>query len=254
MFDEGSGAPVIVIPGVQGRWQWMRPALNALATRCRAISYSLRAVEGGADQAFEQFVAQVDETLDARGIRAATICGISFGGLIALKYAATRPERTKGLILVSTPSPSWTPSPRQAGYMAQPWRSAPAFVITAPARMWPEIAAAIETWPSRVRFCLEQAARIAAAPAVPSRMAARINLTPGLDLRADCARVTAPTLVVTGEDTLDRVVPVDSTREYVGLIAGARYEMMNRTGHVGLVTQPGRFARIVSDFVDATNS
>ena len=41
IFDEGSGPPIVVIPGVQGRWEWMRPALRALATHCRVISYSL---------------------------------------------------------------------------------------------------------------------------------------------------------------------------------------------------------------------
>jgi 3-oxoadipate enol-lactonase len=117
--------------------------------------------------------------------------------------------------------------------------------------MWPEIAAAIEGWPARLRFCVEHAARIAIAPAIPSQMAARANLKADTDLCADCARVGAPTLVVTGEGNLDAVVPVDATREYTRLIAGARYEMMARTGHIGLVTQPDRFARLVSEFVNA---
>src|SRR5262245_11267218 len=26
MFDEGTGVPLLVIPGLQGRWEWMRPA------------------------------------------------------------------------------------------------------------------------------------------------------------------------------------------------------------------------------------
>jgi pimeloyl-ACP methyl ester carboxylesterase len=251
MFDEGSGPAIVVIPGVQGRWEWMRPTLRALATRCRVISYSLDAPSGTADAAFGRSVAQVDAALDAGGIEAAAICGVSFGGLIALKYAAARPERTKALILVSTPSPSWTPSPAQARYLARPWLSAPAFVAGSPFRMWPEIAAAIEGWPSRLWFCAEHAARVAAAPAIPSHMAARINLKGDADLRADCALVRAPTLVVTGDGNLDRVVPVEATREYTRLIEGARHEMMTGTGHIGLVTQPERFARLVGEFVNA---
>jgi hypothetical protein len=38
MFDEGTGPPLIVIPGVQGRWECIRPALDHLRTRCRTIS------------------------------------------------------------------------------------------------------------------------------------------------------------------------------------------------------------------------
>ena len=41
IYDQGSGPPLIVVPGVQGRWEWFTPALAALADRCRTISYSL---------------------------------------------------------------------------------------------------------------------------------------------------------------------------------------------------------------------
>ena len=41
MFDRGNGPAIVVIPGVQGRWEWMRPALEALSARCRTLSYSL---------------------------------------------------------------------------------------------------------------------------------------------------------------------------------------------------------------------
>ena len=249
MFDQGSGSPVVVIPGVQGRWEWMRPALRALATRRRTISYSLPRVDE-----FDQFVAKLDATLDDRGIEKAAICGVSFGGLIALKYAATRPERTQALILVSAPSPSWAPSPMQARHLARPWLSAPAFFARAPVRAWPEIAAAIDEWPSRMRFCVEHAVRVAAAPVDPSQMAKRIELKPGPGLCAECARVTAATLVITGEEMLDTVVPVASTVEYTRLIPGARHETMHHTGHLGLITQPERFAQIVSEFINATSS
>jgi 3-oxoadipate enol-lactonase len=248
-FDEGSGAPVIVIPGVQGRWEWMRPALEALATRCRAISYSLESAA-----TFAELVAQVDRQLDRSGLAAAAIAGVSFGGLIATKYAAARPSRTTGLIVVSTPGPSWEPSADQARYLASPWRSTPAFIATSPGRMWPEIAAAIDDWPSRLRFCLAHASRMLTAPIVPAHMAARMRLRDGIDLRADCARVQARALVVTGEPGLDRIVPVDSTREFVTLLRGAEYAMMEKTGHIGLVTRPERFARMVGDFVIASGA
>jgi 3-oxoadipate enol-lactonase len=79
-------------------------------------------------------------------------------------------------------------------------------------------------------------------------------LRPGQDLCAACARITAPTLVVTGEPALDTVVPVSSTMEYTRLIRGARHEKMSQTGHIGLVTQPDRFAGIVSGFLNGSHS
>jgi pimeloyl-ACP methyl ester carboxylesterase len=249
MFDEGSGLPVVVIPGVQGRWEWMMPGLKALSARCRVISYSLEAA-----LTFDDLVAQVDGVLDEAGVERAAICGVSFGGMVAVKYAAAKPERTAALIVVSAPSPAWTPSPAQARHLANPWRSTPAFLASSPGRMWPEIAAAIDGWPSRLRFCAGHLARVAAAPIVPAEMAARVRLSPGAGLAADCARVRARTLVVTGEPALDRVVPVSSTREFAGLIRGAEYVMFDRTGHIGLVTRPDRFGQLVGEFVNGSSS
>jgi 3-oxoadipate enol-lactonase len=247
IFDEGTGSPLVVIPGLQGRWEWMRPALRALSRRCRTISSSL-----GKAGTIDDLVAQVDRMLDDRGISSTAICGVSFGGLVALRYAASRRQRTRALILVSSPSPSWKPSAQQARYLERPWLSTPAFLATSRGRMWPEIKAALESPADRMKFAFAHTARIVSSPIVPALMGARLGLMNGQDFLADCARVTAPTLVITGEDSLDRVVPVQSTQEYTRLIAGARYEMMNGTGHIGIVTQPERFAHIAGDFANAS--
>jgi pimeloyl-ACP methyl ester carboxylesterase len=256
MFDQGSGPALIVIPGVQGRWEWGRPALDATSARCRTISYSLAGDFGAEFTAapgagFDGYLEQLDDVFARTGIERAALCGISYGGVIALRYAATRPERVSSLILVSSPAPGWTPNPRQARYVASPWRRAPEFVATGPLRLWPEIKAAFDTWPARIRFMARHAVRVAAAPIIPSLMAARVRLEQQLDLAADCRRVTAPTLVVTGEPELDRVVPADITRRYASLIKDARYEMMERTGHIGLVTRPRVFSDLVCGFVHA---
>jgi 3-oxoadipate enol-lactonase len=249
MFDKGSGVPLIVIPGVQGRWEWMAPALTALARRCRTISYSLAAAAR-----FEELLAQVDAVLDEKGLERAAICGVSFGGRVAAAYAATRPARTTALGIVSAPGPSWRPSPVQAAYLDRPWLSTPSFLVTSPGRMWPEIAAAIPGWPGQVRFAITHGVRILSAPIVPAAMAGRMQLPMPFDLADACRRIASPTLVLTGNPDLDRVVPAASTREFVSLIPGAKYEMMKDTGHIGLVTQPDRFASIVGTFVNAASS
>jgi len=249
IYDSGTGAPIVMIPGVQGRWEWMRPALDALSAHCRVISYSL-----ARPTSIDDLLRQVDGVLADRGVDSAAVCGVSFGGTLAARYAATRPSRAAALVVASAPGPSWTPSTSQAKYLSSPWLSTPAFLLTSPPRMWPEIAAAIPDIGARLRFCLAHAARIVSAPIVPASMAARMRLRPGDGLGALCASITAPALVVTGEPDLDRVVPVASTREFLTLIRGAKYEMMEGTGHIGLVTQPERFARIVGTFVNASRS
>lgn len=256
MFDRGSGPPVIVIPGVQGRWEWMRPALEALSTRCRAISYSLAGDLGSGvprdpDAGFDVYLDQLDEVFMKTGLERATLCGVSYGGVIALRYAATRPARVAALILLSSPAPGWKPNARQERYAGRPWLMAPAFVATGPGRLWPEIRAAFGSWHAGLWFGIRHAVRIAAAPIIPPLMARRVAIEQQLDLAPDCARVAAPTLVITGEPALDRVMPVDVTRRYASLIRGARYAMMERTGHIGLVTRPRAFAELVCGFAHA---
>jgi len=258
MFDEGSGPPLIVIPGVQGRWEWMQPALRTLARSCRTVSYSLAGRDGtrshtDAARAFDGYLRQVDEVFERSGIQQSAICGVSYGGFVALRYAATRPERVSALILVSAPSPGWQPSTQQAQYIARPWLSAPAFLVTSPMRVWPEIRAALGPWGSRLRFLVTHGVRVAMAPMIPSAVASRVRVQQELDFRGDCDRVRAPTLIVTGDEGLDSVVPVEVTQKYRDLIPGARYEKMDRTGHIGMLTQPERFANIVCSFVHANH-
>ncbi len=233
----------------------MTPALRALARRCRTIAYSLCGdIGSGAafDSAlgFDNYIRQIDQVLLKAGIQTAAICGVSYGGFIALRYAALRPMRATALILASSPAPGWVPNPTQRSYVAHPWRSAPAFVATAPLRLWPEIKAACPAVKDRLAFALSYSARVLASPAVPSRMAARIRLQQRLDFAPDCGRIAVPTLVLTGEDGLDRIVPPDVTRRYQSLIRGAQYEKIENTGHLGLLTRPERFADIVSGFVN----
>jgi len=254
IFDKGAGPPLIVIPGVQGRWEWVRPALDHLQSRCRTISYSLCGDLGSActqdpARGFDNYLDQLDRVFETAGVERAALCGISYGGFIALRYAASRPERVSALAIVSSPAPGWTPNPIQSAYIASPLRATPRFILSSPVRLWPEIRAAFATPMDRVSFILQHGLRVAAAPMNPTLMAGRIAQQQQMDFCPDCARVRVPALIVTGEPELDKVVPVESTRRYVDMIPGARYALMERTGHLGLVTQPGKFAALVGNFV-----
>jgi pimeloyl-ACP methyl ester carboxylesterase len=258
MMDEGTGPPVIVIPGIQGRWEWMVPALRELRRTCRAISYSLCGDTGSGlerDPAlgFENYLRQLDLVYERTGVSRAALCGVSYGGFIAFRYAATRPERVSALVLVSAPAPDWQPSPRQQRFLASPRLRAPLFMVSAPARLWAEVRSAIPSWGARVYFAITYGARVLSAPLVPSSAAARIADQQAVDFSGDGGRVRAPTLVVTGEDSLDLVVPPSVSRWYLSLIPGARYKKLDGTGHIGMITQPARFAHIVSDFVHANS-
>ena len=255
MIDKGSGPAVVLIPGMQGRWEWMAPAVDALAMRCRVVTYSLCGEPGSEwdlDPAigFDNLTRQLEETLNRAGVDRAVLCGVSFGGLVALRFAAEHPERTAGLALVSTPGPSWRADARVRRHVRWPRLLAPWFVVTSPLRLMPEIAATFGHGARAATFFVRHSARVAAAPLAPTRTAERVRMLMALSPAADCVRVGAPTLVVTGEPALDRVVPADGTREYVRAIPGAEHVVLERTGHIGLVTRPERFAAIIGGFAE----
>jgi pimeloyl-ACP methyl ester carboxylesterase len=256
MIDIGSGPPVVLIPGVQGRWEWMRPAVAALARRCRVLTFSLCGEPHSGFRldptlGFDSYVLQVDAALEEAAVSGALVCGVSYGGLIAVRYAALRPDRVRALAIVSSPPPSWRPDDRVRRYLRSPMLTSPLFVARSPGRLLPEISSAFGDTARRVRFTARHLGRVIASPMSPRRMAERIHLLQNVDFRRDCARVQAPTLVVTGEPGLDRVVPVEATREYLDLIPGAHAATIERTGHIGLVTRPDRFSQLIGDLAAA---
>ena len=258
MYDHGEGPAVIVVQGLHGRWQWTRLALEALAKRCRVISYSLAGDFGSGyrydpSDGFENYMRQLGDVMSTARVPRAAVVGISFGGFVATHFAAQHPDRLSALVLASAPGPGWAPNARQARWLSRPWLSTPAFVASSPFRVWPEVRASFGGLAPSLAFLASQGLRVAAAPAIPSLMSARIRDARAVDPADDCARITAPTLVITGEANLDRVVPVETTRRYASMIRGARYEVMKDTGHLGVLTQPERFAKLVGDFVHANS-
>lgn len=258
VIDRGDGTPVVVIPGIQGRWEWMRQAIDALAQRCRVITFSL-ADEPDSGGRFDErhgfrcYVEQVREALDAVGVRKAAICGLSYGGLIAAAFAARYPDRTSSVVLVSALPPSWKPDARVRFYLRAPRLLSPLFVL-ASLRMYREVAAAsagiVRGFVAATRLgwlCVTH-------PFSPGRMARRVHLLESLDLQAELAGVTAalttPTLIITGEPALDRVVPVGTIREYLQLWPQASVATISRTGHLGSMTRPAELARLVVPFAE----
>jgi pimeloyl-ACP methyl ester carboxylesterase len=253
MIDRGRGSPIVLVPGIQGRWEWMTPTVRALSAQHRVLSFSLDDVDGSPApapaQTFDQWVGEIDRQLDRAGESQATIAGVSFGGLIAVCYAARRPERTRAVVLISTPAPRWRWDHPSAGSVRHPRLAFPVFFVRAAGRLLPEVRAFDKDWGMRARFLTEHISNVVRFPASPTRMAARVHAWDTMDIAALCARVTAPTLVITGEAGLDRVVPVDASLEYVSLIRGARHVTLDHTGHLGVISRPRKIADIVSGFV-----
>lgn len=253
MEIQGSGPPLVLVPGMQGRWEWMAPTVEALASRFRVSTFSLCGEPGAPPLAdsLEGDLARLEEACRAMGPEPVTLVGVSFGGRIALHYAAAHPERVRALVLVSAPGPHFALPPQQARWLARPRLSLPAFVLGAPGRALPELRNVFPTWPERLCFAAGMIRQTMRAPMSSTRAAQRIRIALADDVDAIARRVIAPTLVVTGEDALDKLVPPESTRRYCECIRNTSVARLEGTGHMGVVTRAPAFAALVREFVEA---
>jgi pimeloyl-ACP methyl ester carboxylesterase len=100
----GQGPPIVLIPGLAGGFELMGPVARRLAKDFRVISYHLR----GEDDCFalrrpfglSDLVEDLAEFLDWHRLESPTIMGVSFGGVLALEFAARFPHRLQDLVVL----------------------------------------------------------------------------------------------------------------------------------------------------------
>jgi pimeloyl-ACP methyl ester carboxylesterase len=257
IVQRGSGEPLVLIPGLQGRWEYMRPTVDALSAHFRVVTFALSdqrraGFRFDAARGLDAYVGQVVEVMDTLALPRAIVCGVSFGGIVALRCAARYASRTRALILVSTPGPEWHLRPRHDLYARLPWLFGPLFLAETPFRLRRELSAAFPDARDRRRFALVQLRTFAHAPISMARMAERARLIGAAGRADECTKVSVPTLIVHGDPALDHIVNVAGTCEYGRLIAGARVVALANAGHLAAITRPDAFATAARGFIDGT--
>ena len=253
IHDVGSGQPVVLIPGIQGRWEWMRPAVDVLSQRFRVVTFSLcdepsSGARPDETRGFECYFDQILAAMDSRGLDRATLAGVSYGGLIAASFAARYPNRVSSLVLISALPPAWRTNRRAGFYLKAPLLLSPLFALSS-LRLFREMYHAYGGLASGVQHALRHLWNVLTHPGSPVRMARRIRLLSGVDPTAELARLKTETLVITGEDELDDVVPPGETRRYLALWPHASSVVLPRTGHLGIITRPEEISRLLEEFL-----
>lgn len=256
MIVRGHGRTVVLIPGVQGRWEWMEPTVRSLSTHMRVVTYSLlgepRTLRPRRrPEQFDDLVRQLADVIDRATDDRVVLCGVSYGGWVALRFAALYPHRVDRLIAAVTPGPRWTPDARVTRYLKAPAFFGPAFALQSMNRLYREVRQAIPDRLARRRFVASHVGRVIRAPASPVRMAQRVHLAQHIDFAETARAIHQPTLLITGEAGLDAVVPQEETLEYLPLIKGAQHRVLRHTGHVGAVTRPDAFVALLREFLES---
>jgi pimeloyl-ACP methyl ester carboxylesterase len=162
-----------------------------------------------------------------------TIVAHSNGGRIAIRMAATEPERVARLALVDA-----------AGI--RPKRTLRWYRRVAMAKVGKQAARRLGRRGERLRDALVSRAASADYAAAGELRPTLVRLV-NADLREYMPRIAAPTLLIWGAD--DAETPVAMARQMERLIPDAGLVVLEGAGHYSYLDQPARFARIVSHFI-----
>lgn len=104
-----AGPPVVCLHGLTANAFCFQAFADALADNHRVIAYDLRG-RGRSERPERGYsvpihAADLDQLLTALGLERTALLGHSLGALIALYYAAWRPERVSKLILIDAGAP-----------------------------------------------------------------------------------------------------------------------------------------------------
>src|SRR5215471_12271551 len=106
----------------------MRPAVDALSASFRVLTFSLDDADASRDRSkkadgngLQQYADYIASLMSRASAERAIVCGVSFGGLVAVRFAARFPARCEALILASTPRPVLRLRPRHQVYLRAPW-------------------------------------------------------------------------------------------------------------------------------------
>jgi pimeloyl-ACP methyl ester carboxylesterase len=126
--DEGSGRPVVLIPGWMASVEFFRHQLQHLARRRRVLAYDPRSQgqseRPGAGNTFTQRGRDLDAFLTTLDLRDVVLVGWSYGSYDAYAYLRDfGTDRVAGLVVVDQPPRSWAPAEDTVSWSASPLRT-----------------------------------------------------------------------------------------------------------------------------------
>jgi pimeloyl-ACP methyl ester carboxylesterase len=226
---EDNPVDLVLAPGVVSHldmdWDWPEEVrrIERFSSFCRLIRFDKRGTglsdRGVYAATLEERTDDIRAVMDAAGSERAFVFGISEGGCMACVFAATYPERTRGLLM-------WGTMPRWVQADDFPWgfeRREHARIVAEMAEQGMTVEYLTGKGAGMTHATdedLAEALRYCRAAASPTQMAALERMNQDMDIRDILPTIRVPTLVL--NRSADPVAPIDAVRYMVGAIPDAR--------------------------------
>lgn len=243
----GEGEPLLLLHGLSGSTLNWCEVLPELTARHRVVSLDFpgHAGSGGLPRGATtaDFAAVAAAVLEAEGAAPALVAGHSFGGLVGLRLAQSRPELVRGLLLASPAGIASSTRVAELVLLAattiRPGRMVAPFRHRLAGRRWYRRALFRPWFVSDAVALSERATHgllAEQARHTDTRTAGRALAAD--DPRFDLHRPPCPVLVLWG--ARDAQLPVEDAFEYARRL-GARLRVVADCGHLVIVERPHAF-------------
>ena len=260
--DIGRGHPVVVLHGgPEFDHTYLLPELDLLADSYRLIYYDQRGRGKSAagvlpeDVTIHSEVEDIERLREHFGLESVAVLGHSWGGLLAVEYAISHPERVSHLILLNTAPVSHgdylllrqelpkkrTPDDLErlkafrstAGYQEGDPDNFAAYcrIHFKPTVRQPEH---LESVVERLRASFTKEG-VLKARAIEDRLTEQTWLVDDYDLLPALQRLSIPTLVIHGDYDF---TPVECAEHVADAIPGARFALLEDCGHFSFIECP----------------
>ena len=258
----GAALPVIAVnggPGLSHSYMvqndlWERIARNRLVVFYdqRGIGGSKR-IQAGAPQSMDAQVADLESVRQNLGLAQVALLGDSYGGLLAMAYAAAHPEHVAKLVLSDSPGPNWKSivhvlpevfpdieeqDEKEEQSLGPDSDPAARASLRNHFRM-------IFYSPEKRDAYMSQMGDLGFEPAVGAAVAKQ---TSDLDLTQKLAGFHFPTLVITGRFDLN-VAPLTAWR-LARAIPGAKLVFFEHSGHLPSYEEPEKYVAVLEEFLN----
>jgi pimeloyl-ACP methyl ester carboxylesterase len=251
--EEGSGPPIVWIPGTGLCGSSWQPQIEHFAGRYRCLTLDLRGSgeTGGEDETstVAGLAADVAAWMDALEVGPARVVGLSLGSAIAQELALARPDLVERLVLVAT----WS-STAQEHHIRRHFESRLYALEHGPLDVYAQFA----FWMSSpTLYDTERERQASVERLLAAHMSRNVAGTAG-HFRADLthetrdrlARITCRTLVVHGDE--DLITLPRYNRTVADLIPGARLATIANAGHLSWLERPEELNALLDDFLDGS--